>query len=234
MNLRYILLGLMFLFGAAIPSACAHTFKPQTDKELIQTSVTIKNMAENSGGSGVIYKSTKTGSFILTNKHVCEVVKDGGVVESLDHIKHTIMGMREDAAHDLCLIKVAFNYHMNIKIAKDSPEVGDEAIVVGHPSLLPVLVTRGMFSEHMMVDIMEGARDCTEAEKGEPTCIMYGKMPVIVHRDSVVISATIMAGSSGSPVFNSKGELSGLVFAGMQGLSYGLIVPLEYLRAFLL
>lgn len=234
MKIRYVLACLAGVLLALAPSCLAS----HRDKALIRTSVTIKNMAETSGGSGVIIRSGRKGSLILTNKHVCKLIdQDGGIVEDIDHVKHVPFDIKEDTNHDLCTLRIAENMHINLRIARDEPELGDEAIIVGHPSLLPVLITKGSFSETILIKIADGMRECTEAEKVDPMtslgCMLQGGMQIVITREARVVSATIMPGSSGSPVFNSRGELSGLVFAGSQGLSYGMIVPLGYIRRFL-
>ena len=42
-----------------------------------------------------------------------------------------------------------------------------------------------------------------------------------------------MPGSSGSAIYNEKGEISALVFAGQGDLGYAFAVPVEYIYAFL-
>jgi hypothetical protein len=49
-----------------------------------------------------------------------------------------------------------------------------------------------------------------------------------------LVTATISPGSSGSAVYNSDMELSGVVFAGSGDLGYAWTVPYEYVRGFLL
>jgi S1-C subfamily serine protease len=63
-------------------------------------------------------------------------------------------------------------------------------------------------------------------------CALFGVMPIIVTYNSTLVTGLIMPGSSGSAVFNKDGEISALIFAGAQGLSYGFVVPYEYVRDF--
>lgn len=208
---------------------------PKTDRELSEVSVMVTRLDGLSGGSGVILKSGVDGSEILTNGHVCAVVQNGGRVIG-DRKSGVVYSYTLSNDHDLCLIKTKTNFNINTKVADNPPYVFSEAAVVGHPALLPTAVTRGHFSHFVYINIMTGIRPCTEAELNSELgllCLMAGGIPIIKHYEAQFITSTIMPGSSGSPVFTENGEIGGLVFAGSQGLSYGIIVPNEYVRNFL-
>lgn len=205
---------------------------------MFKVTVKIMSIDENSGGTGSILESGPSGSLLLTNKHVCKLVESGGgVVEAPDHTKHLIEAFKEDIGHDLCLVKIPDNLGISLSITSRIPAMGDNAIVVGHPLLLPTIVSHGHFSEHMIIPIQEDSRPCTKEEMDNQNtqfqCLLMGSMPIYTMREGQLISDTIMPGSSGSPVFNTKGEIAGVVFAGSQGLSYGIVVPLESLRTFM-
>ena len=228
----------MFMALCAASTSCADSIlKPKSDQDMFKVTVRIMNFEETSGGTGVILKSSRNGSVIMTNKHVCRLIEHGGVIDPPDHIRHAVAAYKEDPAHDLCLVTTDANLGVSIKISKDEPELGDEAIIAGHPALLPTIVTRGMFSEHKIIQVVDGQRDCTDLDKVDPTkgliCLREVKLPIIEVREAQLVSATIMPGSSGSPVFNRKGQLSGLVFAGSGDLSYAFIVPLESIWNFM-
>jgi hypothetical protein len=139
------------------------------------------------------------------------------------------------AQHDLCEVKVNANLKVNTKVAEHAPAPYSQATVVGHPSLYPIIITKGNFSGRMLIDVRTGTRECTkedfESENGI-LCLLLGGIPVVETYDAQLIAATIMPGSSGSPVFDENGEIAGLVFAGSGELSYGFIVPQEYVKAF--
>lgn len=204
-----------FLILPAILGFAPTHFRPKTDADMFKVSVAITNMAGTAGGSGVILHSDNTGSVIMTNKHVCALGDPTLLVDPPGHVKSTASVLKIDSEHDLCLVKVGVDYHISIQVSKKGAEPGDEAIIVGHPALLPTIVTHGHFSEHMPLPISK--------EDGS-----------VVIEEAQVVSATIMPGSSGSPVFNHRGELSGIVFAGGGGLSYAFIVPVEFIWSFLL
>jgi hypothetical protein len=200
-----------------------------------KATVMITNLDENSGGSGTILRSYSEYSEILTNAHVCNVVKHGGVV-------HTYMGkflvaaFKKSTLHDLCLILVPANLHVNTIVAATEAPFLDEATVSGHPILLPLIISKGHFSQHKMVQIMTGMRPCTEADKAAPglglLCALLGGIPKVTTYDSIVVSALIQPGSSGSAVYDYNGHISAVIFAGSGSLSYGLAVPHAYVKAF--
>jgi hypothetical protein len=97
------------------------------------------------------------------------------------------------------------------------------------------VITNGHFSHYVTIPIVTSVRPCTTEEQESDlavVCMFLGGIPVIKLYESQLITSTIMAGSSGSPVFNANGEIGGLVFAGAGDLSYGFIVPQEYVKNF--
>lgn len=211
---KSIALGL--ILGVLLHSSTAHRndiFYPQTTADYAKVSVMI--LGDHSGGSGLIYRSTSKGSEILTNNHICDSIAQGGHVER-EGIKYRISGYKRSAAHDLCLIKTPHDFRINVKLADEPPKMYSAATISGHPQLLPTIITRGHFSGFFEVAI--------EDDDGK-----------VLYYESQVVSATIISGSSGSPVFNSHGELVNVVFAGPAkgGLGHAITVPYKYVRNFL-
>lgn len=209
--------------------------RPKNAKEFAQTSAMIVLPTKDSGGSGVILKSSEKESIILTNKHVCEVIQGGGIVMTSGR-DYKISQYKIYKKHDLCMIKVLANLGINTVVAEKAPEMYSHAYVSGHPSLLPHVLTDGYFSNYKTIEILVDMKECSEEdmEKNALGCLFMGGVPVVKNFDAQLVTATIMPGSSGSGVFNEDGEISGLVFAGSaQGLSYGFIVPLSHVQNFI-
>lgn len=211
------------------------TVKPKTASDFAKTSVMITRYDGRSGGTGVIISSKKNESKILTNKHVCQVIQQGGIVRT-DNKKAAVRYYQESNIHDLCLITVNTDFKVNTVLAKSAPEIYDDAIVSGHPRLLSNIVTYGHFSGYELISITTGLRQCLPEEITNPNtqglCMLLGGIPVIKNYEAQVVSNTIQPGSSGSAVFNKEGELSGLVFAGSGDFGYGHIVSYEYIVSF--
>lgn len=230
-----ILLTLMLVLLSSCMSNPRH-FSFGFNHSAAKATVKIMNRAQTGAGTGVVIYSSPGFSKILTNAHVCRILDSGGTVVSRD-VSSYVLSYTISNLHDLCLITVSDDFNVSTQIAEVSPSFLDEATISGHPHAFPLVVTKGHFSDSQYIQILEGFRDCTEAEKINPDtglfCALMGHLPIVAVKKARLVSATIMAGSSGSGVYNADGELAGLVFAGSEGLSYAFIVPLEYIQTFL-
>lgn len=237
-KLKFLLASALTLAGCSLISVGGHSRSPKeliNNSDYAKTAVMITSNNMRSGGTGVILDSHPGVSHVLTNKHVCELVQVGGLVITDDGVKHNVDAFRVYQKHDLCLVEVDADLGVNIKVAQEAPKEYDQSIVVGHPALLPTLITVGHFAQSRVISLMVGTKPCDGTEDGDDAvmCILYGGVPILRQMEGQVTSATIMPGSSGSAVYNTKGELSGLIFAGERGLSYGFLVPWAYVNDFL-
>lgn len=201
--------------------------KMDLETQLLLSSVTITNLDMDRGGSGVILRSTSMLSTVLTNAHVCKAIGQYGLVIDASGGKHVVLSNTLAEAHDLCLITVASDLHINTYLAPEGPKVGTKAYIAGHPMLLPTVISTGYFVGKTIITIVEVLPGCATPQ-----------LPFLCEStekkfESEVVSATIQPGSSGSGIFNEKGELSALVFAGAGGFGYAMAVPLEYIHEFL-
>lgn len=218
-------------------SGCAVGQSRPDSSDASANSVKVTNMAGNHGGTGIILKSTTTVSLVLTNSHVCGVVEDGGLVSSRAGNFQVIAYKKSEVA-DLCLIKVAGDLRGGVKIAKRPPvPYYEKALVSGHPALYPNVKSTGHFSGRESIQILVGFKPCTVEDLADEdkayVCELLGGLPIIKNFDSVLVTATIMPGSSGSAVYNEDMELSGVVFAGQGDLGYAWTVPYEYMKNFI-
>jgi S1-C subfamily serine protease len=234
-KLTTIITGLSVLVALTVAVKSRTPNHPTTDKEIAATTAMITNMKGNSGGTGVILKSGEFSSTVLTNAHVCGVVKFGGAVTT-DRVKTTVTSYIVSEIHDLCLITVNANLQNNAQVAESSPELYDTVTVSGHPILLPTLLTKGVFSSKEIIDIMTGMRACTKEDEESGfgmLCAYLGGMPIIKTYNAIVSSALIQPGSSGSAAWNASGKIAALVFAGSGNIGYSHLVPVEYINNFL-
>ncbi len=206
---------------------------PTNDLDIAKTTAMITNLAGNSGGSGVVYKSTPSSS-VLTNAHVCNVARAGGIV-STPLGQGMVTSYKVSKLHDICLIETSVNLGVSTEVADSSPQEMTEATVSGHPQLLRNIITKGNFSGREVIQIMVGIRACSkedfEGENGM-LCIFLGGIPQIKNYRAQVAAPLIQPGSSGSAVFSSSGYISGLVFAGSGQIGFSHIVPWEYVKNF--
>lgn len=211
----------------------ALTFR-DSRSQVANAAVLIMNRAETQGGTGVVFHSSLSESEILTNAHVCEVAKGGGVVQAGPE-RYQVVSYRESTESDLCMLLIRGDLGINTEIAKQAPSSYEEVLVAGHPDLLPTVVTEGHFSGRRIISIMTGMQPCTPEDLKDDNliqCVTFGGIPRLRSFDAVLVTATIMPGSSGSGVYNARHKLVGLVFAGHQGLGYAWTVPYEQVLHF--
>lgn len=222
------------LLGALAVGANAYL---KDKSEITNSTVMITSMNERGGGSGSVISSEEGKSTVLTNGHVCEVAVQGGLVKTNNGQKHTIVSFKKSKTHDLCLVTVLAKLPGRVALAASSPDMYELATVSGHPALLPNVVTQGHFSGNKIIDVFLGMRECTKEESKDPDlgfiCFFFGGLPQIRTYEAVLVTATIMPGSSGSAIYNSSKELSAVVFAGSGDIGYAFAVPYEYVRNFL-
>lgn len=227
MNIKYLSFIVLFLLTACISS----------EERMGRQTVKITNLGENSGGSGSIIRSSHSKSLVLTNAHVCQVAVKGGLVHDSEGNKFLVKSFKTSKLHDLCLITVIADLKYSAKLASAPPVMFETADVAGHPRLLPTIISYGHFAEKKVIQVTVGVRACTDAERQDPNvgffCAILGQLPIIRSYESMVVSALIQPGSSGSAIYNSNGEIAGVVFAGSSELSYGFAVPFEYIYEFL-
>jgi len=205
--------------------------------DITASSVLITNMAGNSSGSGVVLDSSPTSSRILTNAHICRVVASGGLASNWSGT-FLVTGYQISLQHDICLLTVSGDMKVKTKVANRPPEFYyEQATISGHPAGLPNVVTSGHFSGRKVLEVMVSIVPCTEEDAADPQkgmlCMLIGGIPQVKRYESVLVTATIMPGSSGSGVYNKDKELSGLAFAGSGGFCYAWTVPYEALKNFL-
>lgn len=157
----------MFKYLLALSLFClpsfAETLKPKTIQELRNTSVMIVNLEMTSGGSGSVISSGKDGSQILTNKHVCEVIQNGGYIVK-DDAQHLILSYQMDEKHDLCVIRVKKSFGITLAVAQKEAGPTDLVRVSGHPALLPHIASTGHMSDEVEIELVSDIRECTEAD----------------------------------------------------------------------
>jgi len=207
-----------------------------TNENKIKSPTVMVTSLTNGGGSGVIYSTSRHKSRVLTNGHVCEILSAGGAVTKITGERHLVVEYTLDDRHDLCMLTVLADLGTAAKFATKSPSHYETAIVSGHPRLLPNVISTGHFSSNQIIQVLMGFRPCTEEElegggSVSELCDFFKQLPILKTFESKLITAFTMPGSSGSAVYNSKKEVSALVFA--NGNGYTSAVPHEYIMDFL-
>lgn len=168
-------------------------------------------------GAGVIYKLDKNNgsAYIITNYHVIHSAKDNSTTQIARRINLYLYGMEESEyaipaefiggsmQYDLAVLKVTASPVLISSIAtaatvadSNSVSILDTAIAIGNPETNGISATAGYVNV-----------DSEEIE-------LYASDDMTVIKIRVMrIDAAINSGNSGGGLFNSKGELIGIVNA---------------------
>jgi S1-C subfamily serine protease len=183
---------------------------------------TVKVKMSSGHGSGIVLSDT---GLILTNAHVCGNQESGYTIVRSDGQQAAAIALwRSVDDYDLCLLRaedhgVADDYGAPaIKLdwtpvifATATPKYGDEITVIGNPTELEFVVTRGIISN---------------PDQPVP--------PLSKTTNRIQVDAVVGPGNSGGPLFNADYELIGVIHAGrsMRGVPVGwnFAIPLSMVR----
>lgn len=195
-----------------------------------------------SGGTGFYVEAPSGLSYILTNRHVCDLSKDGylDVISFGKWERKARQIIKVHDQHDLCLVdgglqRSGLDLSSNVRI-------GEEIGLVGHPKLQPLTVSRGELIGYRYIQIVT-------KYNVKPSECLYGKIKKVEGGFAALlgiknycietlysgqITAYSRGGSSGSPVVNFYGNLVGVLFAGNRTDQFeSFIVPLTEIKEFL-
>jgi len=185
----------------------------QVKKTMIEpylSSVEIVDEKGNTIGSGTIIKNEIGKPItVMTAYHVIDGMKEIFVGLSYDSMKRKMHVTNTSPSLDLAIIVSNTNEEKEgpyVNIGNQRPKIGDQIWAIGNPMGEARVVTEGIISQDKM--------------KIE---IMRSKYPVL--RNLYRITAPIFSGNSGGGLFNSKGELIGVVVE--MGMTAGRIIIID-------
>jgi len=166
----------------------------------ISPSVVTINVTTPSGGgtgSGSIFRTTSSYSYVVTNNHVIEdaVGGAGTITVELDNgsqVSATIVG--RDPNYDLAVLKINKGDQPTIELGDStSLKIGDQVIAFGSPLGLDHTVTSGIVSSLNRPVVTSGGSTNTES-----------------YVDAIQTDAAINPGNSGGPLTDSLGRMVGI------------------------
>ena len=168
-------------------------------KKVFPTVVTINVSTPNGGGtgSGSIFKSSNSTSYVVTNNHVIESAANntGNIKVELDDGNSyvaTVVG--RDPNYDLAVLQINKGNLPTIDIGDStSIKIGDQVIAFGSPLGLDHTVTSGIISS-----------------LNRPVVTGDGVTSTESYVDAIQTDASINPGNSGGPLTDSLGRMVGI------------------------
>ena len=157
-------------------------------------SISVSASAGSGTGSGSIYKSSASGSYIVTNNHVIEDAATGGTIKveftNGDQVSATIVG--RDPMYDIAVLFIKTGNLPTIAIGDSSKvSVGDPVLAIGSPLGLASTVTSGIISALN--------RPVTTGNVGSESYV-----------NAIQTDAAINPGNSGGALVDAKGRIIGV------------------------
>lgn len=181
-------------------------------------------------GFSVLYDRKIGKSYVLTNAHICAIQNQFSLPSRFYYEnKNSLMSpsytmesgalkvIALDEEKDLCLMESGF-YILPAKIAEESYKVKqmEKIKIIGAPNGVYPIVLDSYISNLISRELIGGK---------------------ITDRPFYLVSSIIHSGQSGSPIFNKKGEVIGIIFINLNnknGPIYGAAaIPIEDIREFL-
>ena len=180
------------------PSSAAGSINSIVTK-VFPSVATINVTSPNGGGtgSGSIFKTTSTFSYVVTNNHVIESAAGGAgtitvELDNGDQAVATIVGREPN--YDLAVLKINKGNLPTIEIGDSSQiQIGDQVIAFGSPLGLDHTVTSGIVSSLNRPVVTSGGTNSTES-----------------YVDAIQTDAAINPGNSGGPLTDSLGRMIGI------------------------
>ena len=180
------------------PSSAAGSINSIVTK-VFPSVATINVTTTNGGGtgSGSIFKTTSTFSYVVTNNHVIESAAGGSgtitvELDNGDQAVATIVGREPN--YDLAVLKINKGNLPTIEIGDSSQiQIGDQVIAFGSPLGLDHTVTSGIVSSLNRPVVTSGGSNTTES-----------------YVDAIQTDAAINPGNSGGPLTDSLGRMIGI------------------------
>lgn len=157
-------------------------------------SISVKTTAGGGTGSGSIYKTSSTSSFIITNNHVIESAVTSGTirVEFADGSDIPAIIVGRDRVYDIAVLQVKKGNLPVISLGDSSKvSVGDEVLAIGSPLGLANTVTQGIISA-LNRPVTAGTADS------------------VSYVNAIQTDAAINPGNSGGALVDSQGRIIGV------------------------
>lgn len=203
------------------------------------------DLGSYSGGTGFHLTLPSGKIAIITNRHVCELARNGYLWAHLDNSEEQVEVKEMSDDTDLCLVS-PMKKVKGLSLARNLYE-GEIIAAVGHPNLQPMTMTLGEVVGYQQVvfplfTIMHEMDMylCENANNRylQPieTKIVNGQIveewACMAFYNTLITTINVQQGSSGSPVVDFFGNVVGVIFLMERSSTWGKAVPLKDLKAF--
>jgi len=189
---------------------CQCTDEEQQKSNFNDNNPSVKNITAT--GTGFLVNNN---GYVVTNYHVISDAKEIKIFDVQKNIKYNAIVISKDIANDLALLKIEDqNFTKNNKIlyciSNSTPRVGENVFVIGYPESNYLGVAPKYVNG--TISALSGFQD---------------------DKSSIQTTCPVHSGNSGSPLFNEKGEIIGVInskFSKGENVSYAIrIEPLKRL-----
>ena len=157
-------------------------------------SIAVTTSSGGGTGSGSIYKSNSTSSFIITNNHVIESGASSGTikVELTNGDQYTAKIVGRDPGYDIAVLQIQMGNLPTVTLGDSSKiSVGDPVLAIGSPLGLASTVTSGIISA-LNRPVSTGTADAQS------------------YVNAIQTDAAINPGNSGGALIDSQGRIIGV------------------------
>jgi len=188
------------------------------------------------GGTGFQVMAPWGEKIIVTNDHICEGMLNNTAYISHDKKTWKSKIIAQSNYTDLCILTGI--EQLPVLTLGWAQSRFDTILILGHPALQPITPSKGRVIATIKVRlfIFKSEKDCKgSGYSWEETKRKFGS-PIyacIRRVESIMTTAKIFPGSSGSPVINRFGLVTGVIFAGNFLRQSSYYIPVQELQDFL-